>query len=220
MPPGEAFVDATLGERKRDLKLYLLVGVVAFGLVFCVALLFLKRDRSQSPGGRDKLQSSSEELSPDVETLSRLASQAIGREQWSEARKSLDKLVMLQPRNEEIYNNLGLVLRKLGDKDGAYREYEKALSIRKDYPEAEHNLGVLYFTDHRLTEALGHFRRALELKSDFAEPYFHLAMIAEAQGHPEEAKGHFKKFLDLARNLDASFILEVQNRIRMLEPSG
>jgi Flp pilus assembly protein TadD len=139
---------------------------------------------------------------------------------WIEADKALEKWVLLEPRNAEAYNNLGLAKKKLGSKEAAYEQYQKALALRPDYPEALNNLGVLFLSEGKLSEGKGYFQKAIQFKPDFAEPYFHLALIAESEGKDLEARAQFQKYLQLARDLDASFLLQIQNRIDALKSSG
>ena len=50
------------------------------------------------------------------------------------------RALKLQPRNFEAYSNLGSILRRRGDLDGAEAAFRKALSINPDYERAHSNL--------------------------------------------------------------------------------
>jgi len=67
------------------------------------------------------------------------------------------------PKNPKIYNNLGLVLGKLG-------RYEEALEAFKkvgDRAVAYNNLGYVYFLQGRHKEAIAAFEKAIEIKPSF-----------------------------------------------------
>lgn len=151
-----------------------------------------------------------------------LASIAIGLIQagkLEEARSNLEKVTILEPRNAEIYNNLGMVLKKLGRNEEAFEQYQRALSIDPNCAECYNNLGVLYLSNRNTTEAEVQFQKAISLKPDYANPYFHLGLLLEARGDLTGARKNYQKFVDLARGVDASFLLKIQQRISSLESS-
>lgn len=141
----------------------------------------------------------------------------IGLGKYEEARQRLEKVVILEPRNAEAYNNLGFVLKKLGKKEEAYEQYRKAVSINPSCAQCRNNLGALYMADKNLSDAESEFRKAIEIKSDYADPYFHLAMILESRNEPAGAKANYQKFLEHASGVDGEFLVKVQKRIAELK---
>ncbi|MBI2083288.1 MAG: tetratricopeptide repeat protein [Deltaproteobacteria bacterium] len=220
--PSEIFVDGVVDPpKKTDIRLYLLLAIALMGLLVAVYFQFLK------PQGGISARSALSPPTPlgiaggpGVPALHEEAEGYLKTGQWAKARGILEKLVILEPLDPESYNNLGLALKKLGNKEGAYEQYKKALALRADYPEAMNNLGALYLADKKFDEARNQFQRLLELKPDSAEAHFHIGLIAEAQGKNEEARRSYQKFLELAKDLDPQFFMEVQNRIKTLEASS
>lgn len=66
-------------------------------------------------------------------------------ERYDEAITNLDKAIKNSPDNEKFYYALGTLLQKKGESLQAESAYLKALSINKDYFDANYNLGVYYF---------------------------------------------------------------------------
>lgn len=64
-----------------------------------------------------------------------------------QARELLMDAAQLSPKDPHIQMNLGNVLDSLGDKDGAFRAYQAAHDLSKDYAEPAFNAGV-HFTGH------------------------------------------------------------------------
>ncbi len=140
----------------------------------------------------------------------------LSNKKWTEAKTVLEKLVILEPRNAELYNNLGFSLKQLGSFDTAEEQYQKALSIQPDFVEALNNLGALYLAKRQLSDATAQFEKAISIKPDYADPYFHLALIAEGEGKADVAKERYNKFITLARGVDADLLVQIQQRISRL----
>jgi tetratricopeptide (TPR) repeat protein len=67
------------------------------------------------------------------------------------------------PANAQVLNKTGIAYHHLQAMDLAKQDYEKALLIRPDYPEAINNLGAVYFAEHDFRRAIRLYRKALEL---------------------------------------------------------
>ncbi|MCD4754723.1 MAG: tetratricopeptide repeat protein [Deltaproteobacteria bacterium] len=67
------------------------------------------------------------------------------------------------PKNAKVYNNLGLVLGKLGRHEEALEAFKKA----GDRPAAYNNLGYCYFLQGKYIEAIAAFKKAIEIKPSF-----------------------------------------------------
>lgn len=66
-------------------------------------------------------------------------------------------------KNPKIYNNLGLVLGKLGRHEEALKAFKKA----GDSAAAYYNVGYIYFLQERYEEAIAHYEKAIEIKPSF-----------------------------------------------------
>ena len=66
-------------------------------------------------------------------------------------------------KNPKIYNNLGLVLGKLG----RHKEALKAFKEAGDTAAAYYNVGYIYFLQGRYEKAIAHYEKAIEIKPSF-----------------------------------------------------
>lgn len=103
-----------------------------------------------------------------------------------------------------------------GEIDSAIREYEAAIEINPDIPEAHNNLGFAYMDKGELEKAVAHQKKALELKPELANGYFGLAMAYEKMGRKEEAIANWKEFAKLAQPHSKWWMI-AQEHIQALE---
>ena len=67
-----------------------------------------------------------------------------------------------------VLNKMGIAYQHLSAVDLAKKDYEKALLIRPNYPEAINNLGAAYFAKRDYKKAIRLYRKALKLMPDSA----------------------------------------------------
>jgi tetratricopeptide (TPR) repeat protein len=67
------------------------------------------------------------------------------------------------PTNAQVLNKTGIAYHHLLAIDLAKHDYEKALLIRPNYPEAINNLGAVYFAEHDFKKAIHYYQKALRL---------------------------------------------------------
>lgn len=128
-----------------------------------------------------------------------------------------NQLTLLTPTDEAVYNNLGVVLKKMREKEEARDAYQKALSLNPQYPEALNNMGVLLMDEQSTNQAKELFNKAIQIKPDYAEPYFHLALIEESEGNNSQAISHYSTFLKCAPDLDDDTKNKINERIQTLQ---
>ena len=75
-------------------------------------------------------------------------------------------MLLLDPNDYQVYNNLGNLFYKQGRYDDAIRHYEKAIRIKPDHTNAYRNLGATLIRKGRISEAVQHFQDALRLEPD------------------------------------------------------
>ncbi|MDH3416761.1 MAG: tetratricopeptide repeat protein [Gammaproteobacteria bacterium] len=140
----------------RDNKFWLSMAV--FQLLFGLAVFAITRDFYQqqparlsshpttvaSPGGvwpQGITETNIARLAPgvfgepnmdDPAEISRQADQFFASQQYQQAAKAYERLLTLDPRNAEIYNNLGLTLHYLGRSDEALRRLNDGIAVNPD----------------------------------------------------------------------------------------
>ena len=106
-----------------------------------------------------------------AEAHHRLGLSLQGQGELMPARAQLDQALLIRPASPEILNNLGTLLLQLGYRDEGVAAFEKAVTLRPNYPLPRYNLAEAY-------EAINRKRALTEYET----------YLALAEGMPEEAE--------------------------------
>lgn len=96
------------------------------------------------------------------------------------------------PQNAVIYNKMGMAYHHMLAFDVAKKDYEHALLIRPNYPEAINNLGAAEFAQGRYRQAVKLYRRAFKLMP-------HSAVVAANLGTAYFARRKFSQGMEAYR---------------------
>jgi protein O-mannosyl-transferase len=105
--------------------------------------------------------------------------------------------VKKSPDKPRQHYNLGVVLARSGDLDGAIEQYRTALKLRPDHTAVYYNLGNAYARKGDAEDALHNYRRALQLDPDLFKCYYNIAKILFNQGKISEAIQNYQKALTI-----------------------
>jgi tetratricopeptide (TPR) repeat protein len=100
--------------------------------------------------------------------------------------EAVDAYQQASPLTAVVWNKLGIAWHHLYAVDEAKRDYERALLIRPNYPEAINNLGAAYFEQKNYKKAIKLYRHALELMPQSA-------VVAANLGTAYFARGKYKR---------------------------
>ncbi|MBI3637478.1 MAG: tetratricopeptide repeat protein [Candidatus Rokubacteria bacterium] len=117
--------------------------------------------------------------------------------QWEEAVDAYRRVLALDPTYAAAWNNLGLLLHRMGQYAEARESYLTALKHDQTCAEAAYNLGSLDEDCGDVEAAVGEYRRALALSPDYADAHFNLAAALARAGRNEEAVRHWQRYLEL-----------------------
>jgi tetratricopeptide (TPR) repeat protein len=117
--------------------------------------------------------------------------------QWEDAIDAYRRVVTIDPTYAAAWNNLGLLLHRMGRYDEAGDAYLSALDQDSQCCEAAYNLGSLHEDRGAVDEAITDYRRALELSPDYADAHFNLAGALARNGRDGEAIKHWQRYLEL-----------------------
>jgi len=115
--------------------------------------------------------------------------------QWEEAIEAYRRVVGIDPSFSAAWNNLGLLLHRMGQYDDARRAYRSALEHDPQCREAAYNLGSLQEDCGDVEEAIRYYRQALALSPDYADAHFNLAAALARSGQPDQAIEHWRRYL-------------------------
>ena len=94
------------------------------------------------------------------------------------------------------YDNLGIILARSGDVDGALVLFQKTLAIRPDDSQACNNLGLVLCQQGRMDEGIVEFQKALSILPGNAVFRNNLGKAFLAKGRQREAMIQFQKVLE------------------------
>ena len=95
-------------------------------------------------------------------------------------------------RGAEIHHDLAVAALNGGRAQEALREYDQALAMHANFPEAHLGRGIVYeFGFGKLEEAEKDYRRAIALKPDYPEAHNNLGQLLAKTGRLEEAIREF-----------------------------
>jgi len=105
--------------------------------------------------------------------------------------------LLLDARLPDIYNNFGVVLRRLGRREAAVACYRRALVLKPDNAGAYTNLGNVLRELGRLEVAAASHRRAVALAPDSADAHYNLGLVLRDLGDTDAAMQEFAATLKL-----------------------
>src|SRR5207245_370257 len=116
--------------------------------------------------------------------------------QWEDAIDAYRRVVSIDPTYAAAWNNLGLLLHRMGRYDEAGTAYLSALDHDPQCCEAAYNLGSLHEDRGEIEDAIGDYRKALDLSPDYADAHFNLAGALARNGRDGEAIKHWQRYLE------------------------
>src|SRR3989454_489386 len=116
---------------------------------------------------------------------------------WEDAIEAYRRVVAIDPHYAAAWNNLGLLLHRLGSYDEAEAAYRSALKHDPRCCEAAYNRGSLHEDRGLIEEAIADYREALEISPDYADAHFNLAGALARAERGQEAIEHWQRYLEL-----------------------
>ena len=117
--------------------------------------------------------------------------------QWSDAIEAYRRVVAIDPTYAAAWNNLGLLLHRMGQYDEARQAYDTAVAQDPQCAEATYNLGSLAEDCGDVEAAIVHYRRALKVSADYADAHFNLAAALARTGRNADAVMYWQRYLEL-----------------------
>ena len=117
---------------------------------------------------------------------------------WKDSRTLFEHTLAITDRNYIMRNNLGVVLARQSDMRGAIGQYQEALAINPEYPEAHANLGHELLLVGQFEAARPHLEEALRLKAGLTNAQLDLGVLVAARGDYQEAMRHLSEAVRLA----------------------
>lgn len=116
---------------------------------------------------------------------------------WKDAVDAYQRVVGIDPTYAAAWNNLGLLMHRMGQYGDAGDAYRSALRHDPRCCEAAYNLGLLDEDQGDVDTAITHYRMAIELSPDYADAHFNLAGALARAGRAGDAALHWRRYLEL-----------------------
>jgi len=127
----------------------------------------------------------------------------LASEDYAWARRAFDNALALEPDNEDALAGLGQVLLKFGERQRAYRLFDRLLELGfGDDAELMLMAGRALSGEGLYQRAEIFFRRAVDADSDSPDAAAEVAWMRQARGDPDGARAWFERALEL----DASMV--------------
>jgi tetratricopeptide (TPR) repeat protein len=123
-------------------------------------------------------------------------------ERLAEAEEAYRLAVAADPALGSAWTNLGNLLHRRGDSDGARLCYERAIEVEPDQPEGRFNLANLLDEAGESEMAIAEYGRVLRAAPDFADAHYNLAMTLERIGAGQQASVHMARWRELTAGGD------------------
>jgi Flp pilus assembly protein TadD len=126
---------------------------------------------------------------------------ALGEESRGDAGRFRDETTLWTstveraPESWMAHKNLAYALELQGRPEAAAAQYEEALRLQPDFPEARNNLGTLLSAEGRYPAAIAQFREALRVDPGYAKAHNNLGIALFHSGQPAAARAEYEAVL-------------------------
>jgi tetratricopeptide (TPR) repeat protein len=116
-------------------------------------------------------------------------------------REAIDFYKPLSEKSAMLANKTGIAYHQLLDLDNARKYYQRAIKLRREYPEALNNLGTVYYAQKSYKRAIDQYRKALRITPQSASVLSNLGTAYFARKKYEEALGFYQQALAIDPNV-------------------
>ena len=96
-----------------------------------------------------------------------------------------------------LANKIGIAFHQLVLLNLAKKNYERAMKLDPNYPEAINNLGTIYYAEKSYRRSIGYYKRALRCASPTASIYANLGAAYFARHNYKQASEYYEQALKL-----------------------
>lgn len=112
-----------------------------------IALIYMSQGKNEE--ALEAMASARAENPDDIMLIRSEANIYLEMEQLDKYKATMNEVLEKDPNNPEIYYNIGVGEDKLGNKEEAIKNYEKAISLNPKYAAAYNNIGALILSEER-----------------------------------------------------------------------
>lgn len=139
-------------------------------------------------------------------------------EQRPQAIEAVKKALEVAPDDAQSLQLIADLLSREGHDEEAQAYLAKLPDDTKLPPDMLLNLGIRYYNDQKLDEALGNFDKVVEQNPNMPEAYYYRGLVYLNQGNNDLARADFEKLIQLAP--DSKQATEAKEFLTYLEPGS
>ena len=113
------------------------------------------------------------------------------------ALKSYNDAISANPEYIEAINNIGILLKRQGNKEKAIETFKKALSIKPDYAEPYYNIANILNGQGKYHQAIDNYKKVISLSPNHVDAYNNMGITFRNQGNLLESIESFNKGLQI-----------------------
>ena len=137
------------------------------------------------------------EITPDEIVYKELMDVLMAREDYKRANTYLDKLINLQPGNENLYFQKGIIFKNQENYDSARLYLKRSLELDSKFKEAYHQLALVSLNTYQYDSVNYYTEQALKLDPGYLPAYFTLAQMYDRRSWNSRAIGYYQKILEI-----------------------
>jgi tetratricopeptide (TPR) repeat protein len=115
----------------------------------------------------------------------------------ADTKERWEQMLRVNPHDAQAHYNLGIILERAGDADGAITHYEPAIQIQPDFAMAHYNLALALQRAGKVADAVDHYEQVARIEPDNANAYIGLGFALVHMDKVEEAIPYFEQALQL-----------------------
>ena len=121
------------------------------------------------------------------------------------AKRLFSQIIDIEPLNVRAHNNLGNVLKELGNNKEAIISFNKVIKIDPRNTNAHYNLGGLFYKLREFKKAESFFKSTVEIQPNYAMAYFNLANVSVELKDLEKAVSYYQKTIAINPKLPSAY---------------
>lgn len=153
----------------------------------------------------EKVQEAAERLLSDADQLFLKGSNFYENEKYEEALSSYKDAIKLNATQWGYHFNLGLVLKKLQNREASIDAFQEALKLNPNSYSSYSELGEAWAKNADYEKAKTFYLKASELSPNDPDAFYNLGVVLTNSGNSEEALKHFLRAVEVQENYADAF---------------
>ena len=121
------------------------------------------------------------------------------------AEKLYKKILISNPNNADVNNNLGIIYKEFGQFDKAINFYERAIAIHSNHPDAHNNLGLLLKELGEYKKAIKCYENAIEINPNNASALNNLGLVYRQLKEHKKAVQFYEEAIKIKPDLSVIY---------------